>query len=87
MWRTAGTTGAVGIEIAVAIAIGYLGGNYLDHKLGTHPWLSYVGLAIGLGAAVKALVRVTRAYKRDQGDEPSATGKGPGDAGSHKSGR
>ncbi|HLK89660.1 MAG TPA: AtpZ/AtpI family protein [Polyangia bacterium] len=69
MWRIAGTTGAVGIEIAVAIGIGYLGGNYLDHKLGTHPWLSYVGLAIGIGAAVKALVRVTRAYKRDQGGD------------------
>lgn len=67
MWRIAGTTGAVGIEIAVAIAIGYLGGNYLDHRFGTHPWLSYVGFAIGLGAAVKALMRVARAYKRDQG--------------------
>lgn len=67
MWRIAGTTGAVGIEIAVAIAIGYLGGNYLDRKFGTHPWLSYAGLVIGLAAAVKALMRVARAYKRDQG--------------------
>lgn len=83
MWRIAGTTGAVGIEIAVAIAIGYLGGNYLDHKLGTHPWLSYVGLAVGLGAAVKALMRVARAYKRDHGgeaadDQPEKKGDGRG---------
>jgi ATP synthase protein I len=68
MWRTAGTTGAVGIEIAVAIAIGYFGGNYLDHKFGTQPWLMYLGILAGAGAAIKALVRVTRAYRRDEGD-------------------
>jgi ATP synthase protein I len=67
MWRIAGTTGAVGIEIAAAIGIGYLGGHYLDHKFGTQPWLSYLGFAAGIGAAIKALVRVTRAYRREQG--------------------
>ena len=66
MWRIAGTTGAVGIEVAIAIVIGYLGGHYLDHKFGTQPWLGYIGLAAGIGAAIKALVRVTRAYKREQ---------------------
>jgi F0F1-type ATP synthase assembly protein I len=67
MWRIAGTTGSVGIEIAIAIAIGYFGGNYLDHKFGTTPWLMYAGLAAGIGAAIKALVRVTRNYRRDFG--------------------
>jgi ATP synthase protein I len=75
MWRIAGTTGAVGIEIAAAIGIGYLGGHYLDHRFGTQPWLSYLGLAAGIGAAIKALVRVTRAYKRDQGDGGSGNGQ------------
>ena len=75
MWRIAGTTGAVGIEIAAAIGIGYLGGNYLDHKFGTQPWIGYIGLLAGIGAAVKALIRVTRAYKRDQGG-PEAGGSG-----------
>ena len=84
MWRIAGTTGAVGIEIAAAIVIGYLGGHYLDHKLGTQPWIGYIGLIAGIGAAVKALVRVTRAYKRDQVQDPPKDG--PGDAGSNKPG-
>jgi F0F1-type ATP synthase assembly protein I len=74
MWRIAGTTGAVGIEIAVAIVIGYLGGHYLAHKLGTHPWLMYIGLLAGIGAAIKALVRVTRQYRRDSGDEDGPRG-------------
>jgi ATP synthase protein I len=67
MWRIAWNTGAVGIEIAVAIVIGYFGGNYLDKKLGTQPWLMYLGLLAGIGAAIKALVRVTREYKRGAG--------------------
>jgi hypothetical protein len=71
MWRLAATTGAVGIEIAVAIALPTYFGKYLDGKFGTK-WIMYVGLAIGVGAAIKALVRVTRAYKRlgDNGDSP-----------------
>ena len=69
LWRTAGTTGAVGIEIAAAICIGYFGGNYLDHRFGTQPWLMYLGLFAGVGAAIKALVRVTREYRRDSGEK------------------
>jgi ATP synthase protein I len=69
MWRTAGTTGAVGIEVALSVLIGYLGGNYLDKKLETTPWLTYFGLAAGIGAAIKGLARVVRKYRRDFGDK------------------
>ena len=67
MWRIAGTTGAVGIEIAAAITIGYFGGHYLDKKLGTDPWIMYAGILAGIGAAVKALMRVVRDYRRAEG--------------------
>ena len=77
MWRIAGTTGAVGIEIAAAIAIGYFGGHYLDGKFGTQPWLMYVGILAGIGAAIKALVRVTRNYRREQGGRDENGGAGP----------
>ncbi len=66
MWRTAGSTGAVGFEIAVAIAIGYFGGQYLDDRFHSTPWLKWIGFAAGIGAAVKALVRVTRSYNKQQ---------------------
>jgi F0F1-type ATP synthase assembly protein I len=85
MWRIAGTTGAVGIEIAAAIAIGYFLGNYLDRKLGTKPWIMYVGILAGIGAAIKALVRVTRDYRRSESGEGGGAGnrndeqkRGPG---------
>jgi ATP synthase protein I len=64
MWGIAASTGAVGLEIAVAIGIGYLGGQYLDRKLGVAPWLMWVGFAAGVGAGIKALVRVVRSYKK-----------------------
>lgn len=69
MWTIAGTTGAVGLEIAAAIGIGYFGGQYLDRKLGTTPWLAWVGFAAGIGAAIKALVRVVRSYQKSLDDE------------------
>jgi F0F1-type ATP synthase assembly protein I len=75
MWRIAGTTGAVGIEIAAAIAIGYFGGHYLDKKLGTEPWIMYAGILAGIGASVKALVRVVRDYRRAEGGD--GEGQGP----------
>lgn len=69
MWTIAGTTGAVGLEIAAAIGIGYFGGQFLDRKLGTTPWLTWVGFAAGIGAAIKALVRVVRSYQKSLDDD------------------
>jgi ATP synthase protein I len=76
MVRIAGTTGAVGAEVAGCIAAGFLGGQWLDHKLGSGPWLAYIGLVAGVGAAIKALIRVTRAYQKslkndDDHDSPT----------------
>lgn len=76
MWRIAGFTGAVGIEVAVAIAIGYFGGGWLDRKLGTAPWLTYIGFLAGIGAAIKALIRVTRDYRKRFPDDPTAAAAG-----------
>lgn len=64
-WRQAGNTGAVGLEIAIALVIGYFGGQYLDGKFGTSPWLTWLGFAVGIGAGIKALVRVSRQYAKD----------------------
>jgi ATP synthase protein I len=69
MWSIAASTGAVGLEIAAAIGIGYLGGQYLDRKLGSTPWLTWVGFGAGVGASIKALVRVARSYQKSLDDE------------------
>jgi ATP synthase protein I len=69
MWGVAASTGAVGLEIAVAIGIGYLGGQYLDRRLGVAPWLTWVGFAAGVGAGIKALMRVVRSYQKSLEEE------------------
>lgn len=62
-------TGAVGIEVALAILVGYYGGLYLDAKLGTSPWLQWILLVAGIGAAIKALTRAVRLYQRQVAEE------------------
>jgi ATP synthase protein I len=71
MVRIAGSTGAIGLEVVFSIGAGYLGGQWLDGKLGTGPWLKYIGLVAGVGAAIKALIRVTRAYQKSLKDDES----------------
>jgi F0F1-type ATP synthase assembly protein I len=69
MWAIAASTGAVGLEISVAIGIGYLGGQYLDRRLGVAPWLMWIGFAAGVGAGIKALIRVVRSYQKNIEDD------------------
>ncbi len=64
MWKTAAVTGAVGIEMAISLTIGYFGGAWLDGKFHSTPWLKWIGFGAGIGACIKALVRVTRNYKK-----------------------
>jgi len=54
-WKKAGRLSAVGLEMGFAIIIGVWGGGYLDDRLGTTPVLFWIGFAVGLGAAAKAL--------------------------------
>ncbi len=51
--------------MAVAIAIGAWGGRWLENNV-THwkPWTFYIGLFVGLGAAVNAVVRTARKFQR-----------------------
>jgi F0F1-type ATP synthase assembly protein I len=65
-WFRATDASSIGIEIAVAITIGAVGGHYLERYV-THwsPWTSLLGIAIGLAAATKAVVRTARTYTRE----------------------
>jgi F0F1-type ATP synthase assembly protein I len=76
MMRAAASTGAVGIEIALAIYVGYFGGEWLDNKFHSTPWLKWIGFAAGIGAAIKSLVRVTRKYNK-QNSPPPPTAPSP----------
>jgi len=83
MWRSAGLAGALGIEITLCFLIGGGAGYFLDRKLNTH-WIMYLGLFFGLGAAIKGVMRVVKAYKRETATEDRASSNnGGGGAGSN----
>jgi hypothetical protein len=71
MWKKTARVGAVGLEMGIAVALGYLGGRWLDGRLGTDPYLGLAGLLLGVGAAGKALWDTARGMRREmeQDDE------------------
>lgn len=56
---------AIGIApmFVAGILIGYFGGSYLDRRLGTTPWLTVVGLFLGMGAGFAEILRLLRLLK------------------------
>lgn len=56
---------AIGLQFAISIAIGAFGGNWLDSKFGTAPWLLLSGIVLGAAAAFRDLARIAR----DQSEE------------------
>ncbi len=75
MWKQAGRLSAVGLEMGIAVTIGIVGGGYLDDRFGTKPVLFWVGFAVGLGAAVKAVVDAVRAARKAMDADDATTRK------------
>jgi F0F1-type ATP synthase assembly protein I len=50
----------LGFQVAAPIVIGILGGQYLDRKLGTEPWLMIVCLFLGLAASITGLLKLVQ---------------------------
>ncbi len=69
-WKAQGVSySTVGLELAVSIVIGLLGGWWLDGKLGTSPYLAIAGLGCGLFAGFRFVWRAAKRMKRDAGDD------------------
>lgn len=66
MLKSGAKYSAVGFEIAACLLLGYFGGSWLDGKLATSPYLAVAGGLIGLGAAIKVLVRLVRQTDLDK---------------------
>ncbi|MHB0885865.1 MAG: AtpZ/AtpI family protein [Bacillota bacterium] len=46
-----------GLTLAAAFAIGFYGGQWLDRHLGTYPWLTFIGLGLGVTAGFRTVLR------------------------------
>lgn len=75
-WFVYTDAASVGIEIVLSVVVGAVGGHYLELYV-THwsPWTTLIGLAVGIGAAVNAVVRTAKGYREklaDKGGEEAA---------------
>lgn len=62
--KMASRVSAVGLELGLAVTFGYLGGRWLDGRLDTGPWLTYLGLLLGLVAGAKGFWQIAlRAHR------------------------
>jgi len=64
-----GTYGTVGLEFALSVLFGLFGGQWLDKKLGTAPWLTLIGLGFGMAAGIRSLWRALKAAQREIEEE------------------
>ena len=62
--------GSVGIELALSTVIGLLGGQWLDEKLSTAPYLTVIGLLLGVTAGFRSLIRAARRKPTPPDDGP-----------------
>jgi ATP synthase protein I len=56
VWRLS----SIGIEMGVAVFVGWLIGHYLDKAFGTDPWLMVLFLLLGVAAGFKGMVAAAR---------------------------
>lgn len=74
---------AVGSELGIATLIGLFGGSWIDEHLGSRPWFTFFGVALGLAAGVKSLLRLGATQQRPRGSTETtkpdeSPGKKPG---------
>ena len=56
---------SIGLEMAIAIAIGWGLGTWLDEKFDSDPWLMITGLILGVAAGFMGIIRVIRQHQRE----------------------
>ena len=67
-WKALGELSAVGLTLVVATVLGLAGGYYLDGRLGTSPWLTLIGLLLGIVAGFVNLFRSVKRAERNLDD-------------------
>jgi len=68
-WRSVGELASIGMAMVLATVIGLGAGYYADRWLGTSPWLTLIGLGLGIAAGFVALFRSVKAAERNLDDD------------------
>ncbi len=68
LYKTA-SAASVGLELALAVVVGWAIGHYLDRWLGTDPWLMLLFLCLGIAAGFKGVIRVAKQMADDEAND------------------
>ena len=71
-WKGIGKYSTVGLDLALSVLVGLLGGRWLDRKLGTGHWLTMVGLGFGIAAGARAVWRALQSANREAEEQDRA---------------
>lgn len=64
--RELATYGSIGMSVAFSIFIGVFAGVFVDRFWSTAPWGLFIGLALGLAAAVKQILWMVRKMNKGE---------------------
>lgn len=68
-WKSVGQLASIGVALVLATVIGLGTGYYADRWLGTSPWLTLVGLGLGIAAGFVTLFRSVKSAERNLKDD------------------
>jgi ATP synthase protein I len=64
-WKGMTSYATVGLEFGLSLLVGLFGGRWLDGKLGTAHWFTFIGFGFGVAAGYRAIYRAAQAANRD----------------------
>lgn len=64
-WKAVGEVAQLGMTLVVATVIGLAAGYFADRWLDTKPWLTLVGLVLGIAAGFLNVFRAVKALDRN----------------------
>ena len=80
-WKRYLRFSSMGIELGVSVMVGLIGGQWLDKRFGTEPWLLLLGLLFGMAAGFRSVFRalkdLTAAGKSAPPDGPASGPSAP----------
>ncbi|MGH7311023.1 MAG: AtpZ/AtpI family protein [Candidatus Rokuibacteriota bacterium] len=68
-YKSVGELASIGVALVLATVIGLGAGYYADRWLGTSPWLTLVGLGLGIVAGFVTLFRSVKSAGRNLKDD------------------
>jgi ATP synthase protein I len=67
-WKGLAELSSIGMTMVLATVIGLAAGYFADRWLGTRPWLTLIGLGLGIAAGFVNLFRSAKAAERELDD-------------------